>query len=368
MAPELLPFFTRVRYASSFISTALLNLNVFGVSLRSVCSPGMNCHGCPWAATACPVGILAFGSAVRTLPVLALGFVLAVGVLFGRLACSFLCPFGLLQDLLYRIPTRKISLPRAARYVKYAALILLVLALPFLLGFEQKGYVSVGEPQAAETAEGALSVMVTVTNLGNTALKGLDLDVVYYGRSDGREISRIRRSFPDKVVEPEETAELLIADLPPPPPEAAVLAGSPQSVIAQTPRYSLYYCKLCPVGTLTATIPAYFAGMGSQIYAWSGGTWLRLGILAFFIVLMVLSSRPFCRTFCPLGAIYALAGRVSVSRIEVDKDLCVACGLCDKVCPVELDVMKEAGGAECIACGDCIAACPKGAVRRRFGP
>ena len=82
---------------------------------------------------------------------------------------------------------------------------------------------------------------------------------------------------------------------------------------------------------------------------------------------MVLSSRPFCRTLCPLGAIYGLVSRVSLARIEVDKNACDNCGACDNVCPVELDVTNEAGGAECIACGDCIAACTKGAIRWRFG-
>lgn len=126
MAHKLPPFCTRLRFATAAIATWLLNANVLGLSverllrlapgqIKGVCSPGFNCHGCPWATMACPVGVMAYGSAMHTIPVLAIGFVLAVGVVLGRLVCSFACPFGLLQDLLYRIPSPKIRVPRLAR-------------------------------------------------------------------------------------------------------------------------------------------------------------------------------------------------------------------------------------------------------------
>jgi len=53
--------------------------------------------------------------------------------------------------------------------------------------------------------------------------------------------------------------------------------------------------------------------------------------------------------------------------VRVDRDACVMCGACNRVCPVDLDVVKEAGGPECISCGACIGACPKGAISRGFG-
>ena len=367
MPAQPLPFFTRVRYASSFISMAVLNLRVFGLSLRSVCSPGMNCHYCPWATAACPVGALAYGSAMRTIPVLVLGLVLAVGVVLGRIACGFLCPFGLLQDVLYRIPSKKIALPKAVRYLKYAALALLVLAFPFLLGFREGAHVSVGEPLIVEEGGESLSVSVMVENVGGKPLRGLDLDIIHYDPTTGEEVSRIRRSFPDEIIQPGDSSHVLVADLPPAPRRMTVLAGSPQSVVPPEPRFGLYFCKICPVGALTASLPSRLTGTASQAYGLLGGIWLSLVVLVFFLVLMVLSSRPFCRTLCPLGAIYGLVSRVSLARIEVDKNACDNCGACDNVCPVELDVTNEAGGAECIACGDCIAACTKGAIRWRFG-
>jgi polyferredoxin len=93
----------------------------------------------------------------------------------------------------------------------------------------------------------------------------------------------------------------------------------------------------------------------------------RLAVLVLFLVLMVLVSRPFCRTFCPLGASYGLLSRAALCRVEVDLTACVRCRRCDRVCPVDLDVAREVGGPECIACGDCIRACPQNGIHRTYG-
>ena len=99
---------------------------------KLLCVPGLNCYSCPGALGACPIGSLqaALGRRGR-FPAYVLGLLLLFGVLLGRLVCGFLCPFGLLQDLLDRIPLPKFKLPRRLdrplRYVKYVVLILLVI-------------------------------------------------------------------------------------------------------------------------------------------------------------------------------------------------------------------------------------------------
>ena len=93
--------------------------------------PGLNCYSCPGALGACPVGSLqaALGRRGR-FPAYVLGTLLLFGVVLGRLVCGFLCPFGLLQDLLAKVPLPKIRVPRwldrPLRYLKYVILALMI--------------------------------------------------------------------------------------------------------------------------------------------------------------------------------------------------------------------------------------------------
>lgn len=55
--------------------------------------------------------------------------------LLGRFVCGFLCPFGWLQDLLHKIPGKKLSTKkvRPLTYIKYAVLAVAVVLLPALV-------------------------------------------------------------------------------------------------------------------------------------------------------------------------------------------------------------------------------------------
>ena len=96
------------------------------------CNPGLNCYSCPAASVACPIGALQAvnGSMDFKFSFYVTGLLLAFGVVFGRAVCGWLCPFGLVQDLLHKIPVfRKIKrLPfhHVLKYGKYAVLILFV--------------------------------------------------------------------------------------------------------------------------------------------------------------------------------------------------------------------------------------------------
>ena len=104
--------------------------------IKRFCVPGMNCHSCPGALGACPIGALqaVFTQRHRSFPFYVLGYLLAVGAFAGRFICGWLCLFGLLQELLYKIPVPKLRIPagvdRPLRYLKYVVLALLVIGLP----------------------------------------------------------------------------------------------------------------------------------------------------------------------------------------------------------------------------------------------
>ncbi len=104
--------------------------------LKRFCVPGMNCYSCPGAIGACPIGALssALTARSRKFPFYILGFLITVGVLVGRFICGWLCVFGLLEELLYKIPTPKLHIPekvdKPLRYLKYLVLAVLVIGLP----------------------------------------------------------------------------------------------------------------------------------------------------------------------------------------------------------------------------------------------
>lgn len=116
-----------------------LNSTIYQGKTKVVCVPGLNCYSCPGALGACPIGSLqgSLGRKQQHFSLYVLGFLLGFGILFGRLICGFLCPFGFLQDLLYKIKTKKIKIQHKIdsklRFIKYIILIVFVIVLPMFL-------------------------------------------------------------------------------------------------------------------------------------------------------------------------------------------------------------------------------------------
>jgi len=137
--------------ATAFSNAYLLfpfTRNIYQGRLKSVCVPGLNCYSCPAATGACPLGSLQTMLATVRPSVKAgnghiglyvLGILGIIGSLVGRMPCAWLCPFGLLQELIHKIPSRKIEIPHWMIYIKYAFLALFVIALP-LLAVDGLGY------------------------------------------------------------------------------------------------------------------------------------------------------------------------------------------------------------------------------------
>lgn len=142
-------------HAANFLSGKL-----YRGELKNFCAPGLNCWSCPAATVSCPIGALqAVGGSGGKFSFYAAGFIILIGLLFGRVICGFLCPFGLIQELLNKIPSPKFKLPRRFNRVKYFLLIIFVLILPVATKF--------GEPTFCEyicpagTLEAGLPLIAT---------------------------------------------------------------------------------------------------------------------------------------------------------------------------------------------------------------
>jgi ferredoxin-type protein NapH len=75
---------------------------------------------------------------------------------------------------------------------------------------------------------------------------------------------------------------------------------------------------------------------------------------------IVIAPRTWC-SFCPMGTLQrAMGGRKY--QLKVDKERCIDCGKCQKVCPMQLPVNEILDKPDCIKCGRCVEACPKQAL------
>lgn len=119
---------------------------IFRGPSKAVCVPGLNCYSCPGALGACPIGALqaTLGSRNYKFAFYVTGFLMLVGAVFGRFVCGWLCPFGLVQDLIHKIPfpkkLKKLPGDRVLKYLKYLILVVLVILLPlFAVDFVGQG-------------------------------------------------------------------------------------------------------------------------------------------------------------------------------------------------------------------------------------
>lgn len=97
-----------------------------------------------------------------------------------------------------------------------------------------------------------------------------------------------------------------------------------------------------------------------------------IGLILLVVVLIgsFLYDRFFCKYLCPMGALYGIIGKLSPYKVVRDENVCISCGKCSKVCPVNIDVQhsKEVKSAECINCQSCVLSCPKaGALTLKEG-
>ncbi len=103
---------------------------------KKLCLPGLNCYSCPGALGSCPIGSLQAVLADRnySFAFYVVGFLLLVGALLGRFVCGWLCPFGLVQDLVHKIPfpkkLKKLPGDKLLKFLKYLILIGFVIILP----------------------------------------------------------------------------------------------------------------------------------------------------------------------------------------------------------------------------------------------
>ncbi len=267
----------RKRAFTQLITTLLYNANLKGFvegriyqgTSKNICVPGLNCYSCPGAIASCPIGSL---QAVVNNPrykfsFYVVGLLALFGVILGRFICGWLCPFGWFQDLLNKLPSRKLEWTkrlRNLRFLKYIILALFVLILP--------------------------------------------------------------------------------------------------TFFVSSPTFCQY---ICPAGTLGASFPLLATNAPLRALIGLNFYW-KLFLLIIITVLSIVIYRPFCYGVCPLGAIYSVFNKISFYQLRVNKEKCISCQKCLKVCKFNIYAAYDCQSLECIRCGSCVSSCPTEALSMGF--
>jgi ferredoxin-type protein NapH len=95
------------------------------------------------------------------------------------------------------------------------------------------------------------------------------------------------------------------------------------------------FCDFCPLGTFYRTTGPY-----SFAFPWL--LMFPLSILFCFIFVAIFyKPRAWCLYICPLGAFIAAEYKISLMRVQLPSDACIECKQCEKICPMDIPLMKE---------------------------
>lgn len=245
---------------SQIISAGILNSYFSSSYTKGLPLPVFNCHACPLASFGCPIGALQYAAMNRIFLFYPVGILMGMGAIAGRWSCGWVCPFGFIQDKLFSLSKKRLSLPSWLKYLKY-------LLLPTIL---------------------------------------------------------------------------IIAFL----------------------TQKLWFCRICPVGGLEASLPYLFLHPAVFFYGLflSWFFKIKLLLLVSIIILSIFISRPFCR-ICPIGLILGFFNRVSLYQIRVDRERCDGCGACEAICPMGMGPLSPS--IDCIRCLECVKVCHSSALSFR---
>ena len=150
---------------------------------------------------------------------------------------------------------------------------------------------------------------------------------------------------------------------------AMVLDFLPYKVPKQPRRKIGWIRYITFVSSLMFVAAMFLAKVGNigRIMFWA----FIVGNLAYYGIGIALAfyfkdNRAFCKYICPITIFLKPMSYFSLLRIRCDKDRCIDCGKCKRICPMNVDVTdnsrKRANGTECILCMECVKNCPKDAL------
>lgn len=97
-----------------------------------------------------------------------------------------------------------------------------------------------------------------------------------------------------------------------------------------------------------------------MLYFFLAPSRLAGGIMLGLLILSFLLRNPWCRYFCPYGALLGLLAMVSPLQVKRKASTCIDCKKCERTCPAAIPLTNKTvmRSPECIGCLECVAICP----------
>ncbi len=122
--------------------------------------------------------------------------------------------------------------------------------------------------------------------------------------------------------------------------------------------HPLFICRICPAGGVEKALPdVVSAAIGGNPIPWPNAIKISI-VLAFFVAIFI-TIRPWCRIFCPLGAIFGFLNRFSLVTMDLKEHQCTQCGRCRTLCTYGIQPDKQPNDHRCIRCLECTQCGPK---------
>lgn len=294
-----------------FLCFLLFNAVIFGLGPWPVLLPILGNLGAPQKTVGEAFGALQLMLYEVIFPWLALAPIFLSAIVLGRALCGWVCPFGLVQDLLGHIKKRhwRVSLGthEGMLDVKY-----LILGATLFISGTLAISLAMGRGQSYKWALGV------------------------FGKAPFNTLSPSDTLF---AIVPRIVLEVRYAIL---------------SMLLEKTAWDIY-------GTLVAGIlsaPPLLL--------------VRLAIMTMILVLAAYIPRGWCRYLCPQGAFSALISRFSFLGLRRDLVKCtkVGCRACVEECPMMVRILdlpwEKFTDPECIFCLKCYDACPTKAIKPKF--
>ncbi len=140
--------------------------------------------------------------------------------------------------------------------------------------------------------------------------------------------------------------------------------------VPQNPRKRIGFIRYIVFALSLIFVASLFllqVGELEKIMFWS----FLIGNVLYYAVGIVLAfvfkdNRAFCKYICPITVFLKPMSYFSLLRIKCDKDKCVSCGKCERICPMNVEITnnsrKRLNGTECILCMECVKNCPTKAL------